>query len=300
MIALAGGIIQPDLYRTWTQTQWAAEYDAMRQVRMNHIVLQWAVNSTASVMRTYYPTKMAGFRQQGTVDAVGRALTGAHQAGLTVWLGLNWTDDWWSKGTLDQAWLDKQFLYAANTARELWSRYSGSFASTIAGFYTPLEIDNTLWATGQTRMGSAWGRLADTVHALGKPLMCAPYFLDGEGAGPQEYADAWGRMAATGRLDVVAMQDGCGTGHCTVDRVPAWFGPLKASLAASAPRTALWADVETCTPSFTSGPLDRVWAQQAAVSPYVTGATTFSFNHYDSPRVAPDLFAQWKTHVGVS
>jgi hypothetical protein len=204
---LAGSFWQPDLVAAWTSGQWSTEFGYMGAVKMDHGIWQWTVDSTAGRNWTFYPTKMRGFRQHNRVDAVARSLAAAKTAGLGVWLGLNWTDDWWAKGTLDQAWLDQQFTVAANTAKELWSKYGAAYGPQIAGFYTPLEIDNTLWPTGQTRIAAAWAKLATVCHGFGKPLMTAPYFVAGVGHGP---AGVRGRLVSHGRRRAPGRGGGAG------------------------------------------------------------------------------------------
>ena len=51
-------------------------------------------------------------------------------------------------------------------------------------------------------------------------------------------------------LDVIALQDGIGTGgppdprHCTVETIPDWLAPMSNAIRNIRPTTELWADVE--------------------------------------------------------
>jgi len=139
-----GSFFQPYLTNSWTATNFATEFQYMKDVKMDHVIWQWTVDSLPSRKWTYYPTTMAGFTQTNSYDAVGTSLAQAQAKGLKVWLGLNWTDDWWSHYANDNVWLTNEFNISKNVAQELWNRYGAQYGSTIAGFYLTMEMDNEL------------------------------------------------------------------------------------------------------------------------------------------------------------
>src|SRR5436190_2303340 len=92
---LEGSFFQPALVINWTADNFAAEFQYMKDVKMDHVIWQWTVDSLPALKWTYYPTTMPGFTQIAAYDAVGVSLEQAQAKKLQVWLGLNWTDDWW-------------------------------------------------------------------------------------------------------------------------------------------------------------------------------------------------------------
>ena len=275
----------------------------MKSVKMDHVIWQWTVDSLPSRKWTYYPTSIAGYTQHNTYDAVGTSLAEAKAKGLTVWLGLNWTDDWWSKGASDDVWLNNEFNLSKTIAQELWSRYGATYGTTIAGFYMTMEVDNVNFQTTvlQDRMAAVYKNVADYVHTnTGKPVMIAPFFNASAGQDPAAHAAMWGRILATAPVDIVAVQDGIGVGHATVANIAAWLCPLRTAIKTARPSTQLWSDLETNTPGYTSAPVSRVIDQLNAEKTCVDKFTTFSFNHYDSPQQGHAAeFNEWKAYSDI-
>ncbi len=183
----------------------------MKNVKMNHFIWQWTVDSLSTRKWTYYPTALTGFVQHNAYDAVGTSLAEAKAAGLQVWLGLNWTDDWWNKAANDEAWLTNEFDLSNRIIDELWSHYGATYGSTIAGFYLTMEVDNVNFQStlSQDRMAAVYKSVADHSHtATGKPVMIAPFFNSTIGQDPQAHAAMWARILTTAPIDVVAVQDG--------------------------------------------------------------------------------------------
>jgi hypothetical protein len=297
---IQGSYFQPDLVADWSPTQFANEFQYMNNVKMDHAIWQWTVDSTAGHNWTYYPTKMRGFKQHNSTDAVGRSLAQAQAKGLKVWLGLNWSDEWWTKGANDPTWLNNQFAISKNVASELWSRYGSQYGGTIAGFYLTMEVDNASFdATGQDRMATVYASVANYVHSsTGKKVMVAPYFLDNAGLNPTQYGAMWGNIMTKAPIDVVAVQDGIGTGHSTLADVASWLQPLRDAVKAARPATEFWSDLETLNPDFSPAPVSRVIDQMTTERPYVDKFTSFSFNHYDSPQQGHTTeYDAWKAYT---
>jgi hypothetical protein len=298
-----GSFFQPYLTDSWSATNFATEFQYMKDVKMDHVIWQWTVDSLPSRKWTYYPTTMAGFTQHNTYDAVGTSLAQAQAKGLKVWLGLNWTDDWWSHYANDNVWLTNEFTISKNAAQELWNRYGAQYGSTIAGFYLTMEMDNVNFPTQTTqdRMIAVYSDTANYIHATtGKPVMVAPFFNSSTGQNATTYASMWGYIVTNAALDVVAVQDGIGVGHATTANIGAWLSPLRNSIKAARPSTQFWSDLETMNPDFTPAAVSRVIDQLNAEKAYVDKFTTFSFNHYDSPQQGQTAnYNAWKAYTDV-
>jgi hypothetical protein len=295
-----GSFFQPALVTNWTAENFATEFQYMKDVKMDHVIWQWTVDSLPVLKWTYYPTTMKGFTQITAYDAVGVSLEQAQAKGLKVWLGLNWTDDWWKHYANDEAWLKNEFTISQNTAQELWNRYGSQYGSTIAGFYLTMEVDNVNFQTtvAQNRMKTVYKDTADYIHTqTGKPVMVAPFFNANLGQDAQTYAAMWGEIIATAPIDVVAVQDGIGVGHATVANIGDWLEPLRTAIKAARPSTQLWSDLETMVPNAPAS-VSRLIEQLNAEKAYVDKFTTFSFNYYDSPQQKHAAeYADWKAYT---
>ncbi len=294
-----GSFAQPWLISDWTASNFDTEYQYMLNVKMDHNIWQWTVDSTPSMKCAYYPTSLSGFTQCNSTDAVLISLQRAQAKGIKVWLGLNWTDDWWNKEANDPVWLTTEFNLSKQVAQELWNRYS-AYSSAIAGFYMTMEVDNVNFpdSTTENRMIVVYNDVATYIHTnMNKPVMVAPFFNESMGRNASDYAAQWGRIVAGAPLDVVALQDGIGVGHATVSSIASWLSPMRTAIKNARPSTQFWVDLETFR---NSNPADvtRVIQQLEAEKAYVDKVTTFSFNHYDSPQQGNQAqYDVWKAYT---
>ena len=93
---------------------WGTEFATMKAAKISdHVIWQWTAlaDPSTGTYQTYYPTGMPGFTKLAglaSTDPVGDSLAQAAAAGMQVWLGLCWSDDWWTYYANDQAWLDQR------------------------------------------------------------------------------------------------------------------------------------------------------------------------------------------------
>lgn len=296
---LDGGFFQPGLVVNWTNSDFAVEYDAMKTLAMNHVIWQWTVDSKKK--QAYYPTSLPGFSRISSRDLVGMSLREAEKKGLKVWLGLDWSDDWYKHYGNDEKWLTNEVSLNKSIAQELWRQYGETYTNTIAGFYLPMEVDNVHFQDKekQKRMARAYKEIVEEIHnTTAKPVMVAPYFNQTLGQDAPKYADMWGDILKVAPIDVIALQDGIGCGHASVSTIGTWLAALSAKIKDVRPTTQLWSDLETFTSGFVSAPIDRVISQINAERQYVTNFTSFSFNHYDSPNNGQaEQFRQYREYV---
>lgn len=296
---LAGSFFQPSLVTNWTESDFAAEYNAMKEVSMDHIIWQWTVDTKAK--QACYPTRLPGYSQMYREDKVKLSLVQAEEKGIKVWLGLTANDDWFRHYANDEKWLTQEVSLNKKVVQELWQRYGGNYGDTIAGFYIWMEVDNVHFQNSirQNRIAMAYKEIAEEVHRVtGKPVMIAPFFTQGHGQDALNYAAMWGNILKIAPIDIIALQDGFGGGRVSVTEIGKWLAPLKLKITEVRPQTELWSDLETFTPDFLPAPISRVISQIKAEQNFVSNFTSFSFNHYDSPnngRMLPYL--QYKTYV---
>jgi hypothetical protein len=294
-----GGFFQPSLIVNWTGIDFSAEYDTMKAVKMSHVIWQWTVDSKRK--QAYYPTALPGFPRVSSRDLVGLSLKEAKKKGMKVWLGLNWSDDWYKHYANDEKWLANEVSLNKAIVRELWQQYGNTYGNTIAGFYLPMEVDNVNFQDGekQQRIAGAYKEITEAIHSTtAKPVMVAPYFNQTTGLDAFNYAAMWGNILKVAPIDVIALQDGIGCGHASVSTIGTWLAALGTKIREVRPTTQLWSDLETFTPEFMPAPMDRVISQINAERHYVIKFTSFSFTHYDSPSSGQvELFRQYKEYV---
>lgn len=307
----SGAFWQPWLPAAWAPSNFSTEIGLMRSVCMNHAIWQWTVDSTPGTMLAWYNTTIPGLAHAPSEvpDPVFVSLEAAAAVpGFGVWLGLNTNSDWWRNYASNETWLEDEFELAAYIAEDLWRLYGPSYSATIAGFYLPLEVDNVNFMSteSQERMQAAYASTVNAIHtSTGKPVMCAPFYnayLAG-GMDAKAYAAWWGSIANASLLDVVALQDGVGANHSSVEQAATWLAAMGAAISGASPATRVWSDLETYTVApdgaYTAASFSRVVQQLDAEAPSADAVTTFSFSHYDSPQQRPGNpeYGQWLTFV---
>ena len=285
---LSGSFIQPALVDSWTDTQLANEETALKNAGITTQILQWTAdtkNKTAT-----YATGLAGYTQSTNTDVPDRLLANAEAVGTSVYVGLQISDDWWSKYASDPIWLNSQAALANSLADELWSNY-GPYES-FAGWYLSFEVDNLNFPTSTewSRMASFYSTVIGHLHALspGKPVVVSPFYnanLSGS-LTPSQWTTMWSSILNSAPIDIIALQDGVGAGHATTSQLASWFSATKSAISASRPATRLYDDAETFIFGATGLQpmgIKSVIADLNAVSSYVSAHWSFSYDHYQSP-----------------
>jgi hypothetical protein len=286
---LAGTFVQPYLIDGWTDAQVSAELDHLAAACIRHVIVQWTADTKHRT--TVYPTSLSGYTHDGATDVVGRLLSAAQAKGVSVWLGLQVNEDWWSRSADDGPWLAAEATRSVAVANELYDSYGG-YAS-FDGWYLPFEVDNVNFTdpAAQTRMADYYRTVIGALDAAsgGLPVAAAPFFnaIDGGGQTPAQWQAMWTRLLRDSPIDVVALQDGVGAGHARTADLAAWFRSTDNAIAASRPSTRLFADTETFvmgSSGFQPMPVADFVAHMKAVQPYVDGYWSFAYSHYQSPQ----------------
>ncbi len=286
-----GTFIQWYLVKDWTDARWQSEFRNLKAAGMTIVVLEPTVDSQAHV--AYYPTTMPGYTlAAGYGDIVDACLRNAQNAGIQVFLGLNFNDDWWRKGASDPSWLDAQMDVGNAAATELYRKYFHHYNRAFRGWYWAWEVDNLNFQTDkqQSVLAAALDRNVRYLHKLTPhlPVMFCP-FMNSKVGTPEVYAAMWRNVfshTSLGRGDIFCPQDCVGAGGLRLEEVPAWFRAL-GKCVASVPGLRFWSDTETFDQAdWSSAPLSRFVAQLKAVQPYVEHSLTFAYSHYYSPNIA--------------
>lgn len=293
----SGSFLQPWLVDSWTSHQWQIEFEAMREVGIDTLILQWTADSGEHT--TIYPSGLSGYVQNTVRDAVGETLHWADQYGVNVYLGLNEDGDWWTKYAIDSVWFLDRMGVGRDLVTDIWQRYSHH--ASLAGWYIALEPWNSTSNPDVLgTLANGFSLVCDQAHALTeKPVMIAPFYNVTFGQTPTQWTDTWATLLAHTQLDIIALQDGVGAAHATTGDLPTWFGATLQAIKQGRPRTRLWSDTETyLIANYVTMPVNEFVADIKAVAPYVEAFTSFSFNHYISPQqVNPAYFATYRTYA---
>ncbi len=289
---LQGSFFQPQLSVAWGKDGFDKEFKYMKDAQMDHVIWQWTVDSKN--MLAWYPTSLPGYKQVTNFDAVEASLLSALKYNMTVWIGLNDNGDWWKYYGNNQTWLLNEFRIGKEVIKDMWSKYGTKYARAIAGFYVVFEVDNVFFPSerSQVRMASVYRDIANYCHSqTSKPLMVAPFFnqywTKSQKMNAREYATFWHNILLVANIDIVAMQDGIGVEHTSLEDVATWFIAMRAGMKSARPESQLWTDLETFHVASDSilvpAAISRVIKQIQLETPYVSGITSFSFSHYNSP-----------------
>lgn len=299
-----GTFIQPWTLDGYTEAvQWEHEFALMKDVDLSLVILQWTADSKAQT--TIYDTAMPGWQRSAPYDEVDRLLSYAEQNGFQVFLGLAFSEDWWSMEGSNREWMLSEAEKMSAVGGELYQKYQAKYPRAFAGWYINWEMDNqsSYNANPEHRqnmkdaLNVVTGYLKSLNPAL--PASIAPYFNAASGATPAEWQAFWQDMLSATRVDILMLQDGVGVAHARVEDLPAWFEAVCAGVHAAGKQC--WDDLEnfTGTSSLQPAPIERVIAQHQAAAPYVDKIVTYSFIEAMSPEFGfdPMVYNLYKAYV---
>lgn len=286
---IGGSFVQPYLADSWSPRLWRREFGLMRCAGLDTLVLQWTVDTGNRT--TVYPSALRGYTRSTSIDIVERALTNGDRTGIGVYLGLNVNDAWWNVSVHDRAWFRGEMRTGNVIMDELWAKYGHH--RSLRGWYVAFEPWNeALDASALKNLIDGFKSVADHAHGTTHlPIIVAPFFSDQDGLGPVDFGGTWETILRQTPVDIVAMQDGIGVGHTTVDRLAPWFRAMRHAISESRPSTRLWSDTETFTlDNDRTMAINGIINDLRAVRPYVSKSLSFSFNHYISPQQVDPLY----------
>jgi len=270
-----------------TQAQWNSEFTYMQNVDIRLWIYQWTGNSKANT--TIYPTNIPGYSQSSAYDQVETALATAQNFGFKVFMGLVFNSQWWHKEGTDLAWLMNEASEMNAVADELYANYFSRYPDTFAGWYINWEMDNYAgynWYPDQKQnMIDALNAVSLHLDSLNPalPSSIAPFFNTSGGATPEQWETFWYDIMSQTSVDVLAMQDGIGVGHATIEQLPEWYLHVCAGVWQAGKQC--WTDLEnfTGTNHLKPAPTQRIIDQHQAEYPYVDKIITYSFIEAMSP-----------------
>lgn len=271
--------LQPSINTAYPTINWSVarleqEFALEKAAGITVVIDQWTVDQDAN--QAYYPDGTGWYPQHGNM--VGNVITAAQAEGMTVWLGLANTYAWQSRAS-DSAWLSNQSYDDEVTANQLYALYG----TKIAGWYISNELDDSLLSTpaDAAPMTSFFTGLTTYLHSHdgNKKVMESPRF-SGLNQSNTQFASTL--AAVEPGMDVINVQDSCGSGYINASNMAYWFSALDTQFAGTS--TAVWSNPDM----FSGGtymPPATLQADLQAEAPYVSGISGFSFTTEMDPAV---------------
>lgn len=297
---VSGSFIQLSYGDIWTAEDWDRELKSMKDLGMDHIILQWIVDRSPSEPAVYYDSDIyneaSGYPCRNGDDTLMNVLTAAENNGMDVWVGLAANEEWWDKAN-DPEWLAAEAAENMRIIQEIWDSPRGyRNKASFKGWYNVWEIENYRfrYKPEQEKLRSALKTIVDYAHSYtGKPIMTSPYIgRYSEGLKPDGWQDMWTYLLDPSNgacFDVVAPQDNFG------NITETYIAAMKQAVDTN-PNCELWSNIETYqNPAVNAGPTITLIKQINEENRYVRKMTSFSYLHYHSPSVVgPCESEDWK------
>jgi hypothetical protein len=293
-----------NFYRNLTPELWALEFQHMRAVDINTVVIVSVGHLRADSRDPsgyslapdglLYPSDWMDASERPTRDLLETILSLADQNGMTVYLGSLQSATDWTDGTEFAA----LRAYNRRVALEILQRYGPH--PSLRGWYFTQEI----WMNWVKKYGAAYSGTSllanwaadmknmDPAKATTASVVVketASREMPGLTAADLETSTA--TLLQTAPIDILMPQDGIGAGNGapSLDELPEYFAAMRT--AAQAANTSLWSAIETFTadPNLTSerfppAPIARIQDQINRVNPYVSGYVSWIFGDDMSPQ----------------
>lgn len=285
-----GSFIQCDMVYTWDDKMWTNEFDYLKEVNIDYLVLMGASNTEGNTIKTVYPTKISGaVMKYDGIDVLDSLLRNAEKADIKVFLGINFNNDWWKKYAYDPSWLYAQMEKGNLIADEVFNLYHSKYPNAFYGWYWMYEVNNFNFIAEEQLKVLAKAININLKHLTEKnerlPVLLSPY-MQSNFSTPELNARNWEYIFKNTLLrqgDIFCPQDSIGSGGLNIDKLDKWFSALRKAIAAK-PGLLFWANNENFIESdWSSATLDRFLKQLQLTNPYVTNHLTFSYSHYYSP-----------------
>lgn len=299
-----GTFIQWWLVKDWDDEKWINEFSILKEAGMDYIILtptaiyETDIDSGEGKTSTIYPTSIEGFQMmQGNDgkyrDVVGTCLKNAEIMGIKVFLGLNFSEEWWSRRR-DIDWIFSRMREGNAIADELWELYRDKYPNAFYGWYWCWEVDNGYFrnldlTSSKKILANAIRIHLDHFDAVDRhlPFMLAPY-MDWRLGTASGYGKMWEYVFQNSGMkegDIFAPQDSIGAGGLNRKNYVKWFSEMKEAIDKS-PGVEFWADIETFDiHDWTAITIKDIIEKMQELRPLVDKFITFSYSHYYSPNI---------------
>jgi hypothetical protein len=192
---------------TWTQSQWEQEFEEMKSLCINEVVVQYGIYNTHS---WYSPCNVPGVSSSS--NALSNLMAAAQIKNISVYLGLYFDGEFTATNAALSSYY--QSLWSKNQVviDELWGLYGNN--SSFKGWYIPQEVHDLYWrsTTDQNLLFNWLDQVCDYAKSKNSSMktIISPYVGPWM---PADYVQSWYESLFTtvDQLNEVWLQDGSGT-----------------------------------------------------------------------------------------
>lgn len=217
------------------------------------------------------------------------ALTAAKANGVKIFVGSNFSGEWWSNAFVDANWRAEQAAIGNALAQEIYDQYKPEFGDTLYGWYWTWEMYNNIYDT--SACNAAWSDMMnqnlDYYHGLDTkmPVLFSPFLSAWVGGTPEQTRAQWAEFIGMTDFragDIFVPQDSYGGGSFELSYVGDSLAAMKAA-ADTKPGLEYWVNVETFDANFQSASIERLVSQMDVAAKYADHLISFSYSHYYNP-----------------
>ena len=316
---ITGTFIQSWLYRNYTEERWKQEFDLMKEMGIEFIIMGDTLSietgnpitdASQYAITAAYPSQNPNFRQ-GT-DILTTLFEHCSAYGMKLYVGMGNTTQGWPYLNADTTGLKEVAAVFADAAEDLFNVYYDRFPETFAGFYFVPELYNSSEFDGQASRVRYADRLAaglkpvfDRIHSISDlPFIFSPYVNMFGGGWVSKNTDNialfWEeflRRADFRDNDILCPQDSVGAGGNDLAGLAAVTEAYRKAVDGCGKKILLWSNAELfIQPTgkyfdnfdgyggyWSTCTVDRMVEQFRIASLYVDRIVTFAFPHYLSP-----------------
>ena len=295
-VKFGGTFIQWWLFKDWDGERWLEEFEILKEAGLEYVVIMPTAfySEESKTTETIYPTEIDGFKQIGKAgsDPLELCFQSAKENGLKVFLGMNFSEDWWSNRG-KRGWITARMEEGNLIADELWQRYKQRYPENFWGWYWMWEVDNLHFRTYLDFKNSK-KLLSDVISIqlqylkeknMRLPVMFSPY-MDSRYSTAKGYAQLWEYVFQNSGIasgDIFCPQDSVGSGGLNEKNLVKWFEHLNKATE-TIPGLEFWCNIETFDgKDWSSVPISKITGRMESLSHLTSNFMSFSYCHYYSP-----------------
>ena len=257
-----------------TAEQWDQQMQNLIDLGCDALILQYSLQVP---QHAYYPSQLVWATNiTSRADSIRLALEAAEKKNIKVYIGLyyEYTKEWW--GTPDNTYLEKQRTRCIEVFRELEKLY-GQHACVV-GYYLPHEIARYYWKAPfdrQRLISEFLAPVTAVVHRESRKKLVVSPFFNSQLETPEQLNAFWQDLLQKWSPDVVAVQDGIGVKHVTLDNVGVYLRAIHQAV--SEKNLEFWVNIELFEGK-KPAPISRIMAQLSAAEPYAKKIIAYDYS----------------------
>lgn len=323
----SGTFLQPWLGVQWSDEDWKAEINEMKQDGIEYLIIQNVADKTQKTAggkwTVYFDTEVKQLKNaKKEANIVEAALRACKGTGIKVIIGLAIFEDFWYRGALTSQYNECCSISAA-LAKEIYEKYGEEYKDTLFAFYFTPEFSNIIFDSASAlRLSKGLNVLLDEMsESCGNlPLVMSPYVTDYFTFGKIDMFAFWSKIFAYSKFrdgDIVAPQDAVGAGFVKTSELERNWKMFRTLVDSCDAKLKLWANCESfsiaraksaisgiAVPNETENKvsvpacMDRFALQLDIASRYCDNIITFSYNHYLSKnQISSQFIEAYRTYV---